>query len=114
MRFKDVPVDYGEDAGIDADSSGESRDDNERNNRVAADEAETVPDVIQQAIEKSSVVNGFGDFAGQGFRDDRARSREMEGEFCFRAARTRCCGRRMRAKMVEFERVHFLLFEFLV
>ena len=67
---EEVAVDDGEDAGIDANGSGESRDDDERNNRVAADEAETVPEVVQQAIEKSPVVDGFGDFAGQGFRDE--------------------------------------------
>ena len=78
MWSKEVPVDDGEDTGIDANGSRESRDDDERNDRVAADEAETVPEVIEQAIEKSSVVDGFGDFAGQGFGDSRARSGEME------------------------------------
>jgi hypothetical protein len=86
---KHIPVDKGEDAGVEPDGSGEGRDDDERNNRVAADEAETVPEVIPQTIEKSPVVDGFGDFAGQRFRNGGARSREMEGEFCFRAGGAR-------------------------
>ena len=114
MWSKEVPVDDGENTGIDANGSRESRDDDERKDRVAADEAETVPEVIEQAIEKSSIVDGFGDFAGQGFGDRSARSGEMEIEFCCRAGRTRCYSRRTRIEMVEFERVHFQLFEILV
>ena len=73
-----------------------------------------MPEVLQHAAEKSSVMDGFGDFAGQGFGDGRARSGEMKIEFGFKVRRARRYSRRTRLEMVDFEWVHFQLFKFLV
>ena len=69
---EEITVNHGKDAGINANGGSKSSDDYERDDGVAPYETEAVAEIVEKARKEVPSMDGFGNFAGDGWWDERA------------------------------------------